>query len=190
MAEGPVPTYHSMMITDRALLEQALGGVEDAFTALYRRRQGGVYRFALQMTGSVEIAEDVTQETFLALLMHGGRYDESRGTLAAFLIGIARNLVLRRLDRRSRADMELIEECAGPEDLLEDLTRRESIEHVRQAVLSLPPVFREVVVLCDLQDSSYEDAATALECPVGTVRSRLSRGRTMLARKLRGVALV
>ena len=176
-----------MMLTDAALLEQALTGAEDAFTALYRRRQGGVYRFALQMTGSAALAEDVTQETFLALLLHGTRYDQARGTVASFLYGIARNLVLRRLDRRPGAELE-IEECAGPEDLLEDLTRRESIEHVRQAVLNLPPVFREVVVLCDLQDSSYEEAAMALDCPVGTVRSRLSRARAMLARKLRGAA--
>lgn|SRR5689334_11780545 len=190
MSEGPVPSNHSMMSSDRELLEEALGGVEDAFTALYRRRQGGVYRFALQMTGSIAVAEDVTQETFLALLMHGGRYDESRGTLAAFLIGIARNLVLRRLDRNSRIELEITEECAGSDDVLEDLTRRESIEHVRSAVLSLPPVFREAVVLCDLQDATYEEAASALACPVGTVRSRLSRARAMLARKLRGVALV
>ncbi len=176
-----------MTATDAALLEQALTGAEDAFTALYRRRQGGVYRFALQMTGSSAIAEDVTQEAFLALILHGTRYDQARGTVASFLYGIARNLVLRRIDRRPWAEMEITEECAGPEDLLEDLTRRESIEHVRQAVLSLPPVFREVIVLCDLQDSSYEEAAAALDCPVGTVRSRLSRGRTMLARKLRGV---
>ena len=181
-----------MILTDAALLEQALTGAEDAFTALYRRRQGPVYRFALQMTGSTAIAEDVTQETFLALILHGTRYDESRGTVASFLYGIARNFVLRRLDRRPGADLELmgevLEEYAGPDDLLENLTRRESIEQVRQAVLSLPPVFREVVVLCDLQDSSYEEAAVVLDCPVGTVRSRLSRGRAMLARKLRGVA--
>ena len=179
-----------MIETDAELLKQALAGAEDAFTALYRRRQGGVYRFALQMTGSTAIAEDVTQEAFLALLLHGTRYDEARGTVASFLYGIARNLVMRRLDRRSGADVEITEECAGPENLLEDLTRRESIEQVRQAVLSLPPVFREVVALCDLQDSSYEDAAAALDCPVGTVRSRLSRGRAMLARKLRGVAVL
>ena len=181
-----------MIATDAALLEQALTGAEDAFTALYRRRQGPVYRFALQMTGSTAVAEDVTQETFLALILHGTRYDEARGTVAAFLYGIARNLVLRRLDRRPGAEMDVVlegvEECAGPEDLLEDLTRRESIERVRQAVLSLPPVFREAIVLCDLQDSSYEEAAAVLDCPVGTVRSRLSRGRAMLARKLRGVA--
>jgi RNA polymerase sigma-70 factor (ECF subfamily) len=177
-----------MIATDAALLEQALTGAEDAFTALYRRRQGPVYRFALQMTGSSAVAEDVTQETFLALILHGTRYDEARGTVASFLYGIARNLVLRRIDRHSSAEMEIDEECAGPEDLLENLTRRESIEQVRQAVLSLPPVFREAVVLCDLQDSSYEEAAVVLDCPVGTVRSRLSRGRAMLARKLRGVA--
>jgi RNA polymerase sigma-70 factor (ECF subfamily) len=106
--------------------------------------------------------------------------------VGAFLYGIARNLVLRRLDRSMFAEIEVTEDFAGPEDLLEDLTRRESIERVRQAVLSLPPVFREVVVLCDLQDTSYEDAGLALDCPVGTVRSRLSRGRAMLARKLRG----
>lgn len=179
-----------MIVTDAALLEQALTGAEDAFTALYRRRQGGVYRFALQMTGSTAIAEDVTQEAFLALLLHGARYDEARGTVASFLYGIARNLVMRRLDRRPDAELEYVDEIAGPEDVLEDLTRRESIEHVRQAVLSLPPVFREVVVLCDLQDSSYDEAAAALDCPIGTVRSRLSRGRAMLARKLRGVAVV
>jgi len=183
-----------MIATDAALLEQALTGAEDAFTALYRRRQGAVYRFALQMTGSAAIAEDVTQEAFLALILHGTRYDEARGTVASFLYGIARNLVMRRvmrrLDRRPDAELEYLDEIAGPEDVLEDLTRRESIEQVRKAVLSLPPVFREVVVLCDLQDASYEDAAAALDCPVGTVRSRLSRGRAMLAKKLRGVAVV
>ena len=176
-----------MIETDAELLKQVLAGAEDAFTALYRRRQGGVYRFALQMTGSTAIAEDVTQEAFLALLLHGTRYDEARGTVASFLYGIARNLVLRRLDRRAWAEIEIDDDCAATDDLLEDLTRRESIEQVRQAVLSLPPVFREVIVLCDLQDSSYEEAASALDCPVGTVRSRLNRGRSMLARKLRGV---
>jgi RNA polymerase sigma-70 factor (ECF subfamily) len=70
------------------------------------------------------------------------------------------------------------------------LTRRESIDEVRRAVLSLPPVYREAVVLCDLGDASYEDAALALGCPVGTVRSRLSRARAMLAKKLTPTSLV
>ena len=77
-----------------------------------------------------------------------------------------------------------MEEFAGDVDLLGDLTQRETIEQIRRAVLSLPALYREVVVLCDLQDLSYQDAAAALDCPVGTVRSRLNRGRAMLAEKL------
>jgi RNA polymerase sigma-70 factor (ECF subfamily) len=159
-----------------------LSGDEEAFTALYRLRQAAVYRFALQMTGSAAVAEDVTQEVFMALIEHGKRFDPARATLASFLYGIARNMVLRRLERERVT--ESIEDRAGDIDLLEDLTRRETIEQVRSAVLSLPPVYREAVVLCDLQDVSYQDAAAALDCPVGTVRSRLNRGRSMLAQKL------
>ena len=173
--------------SDQDLLERLLGGDEGAFTALYRLRQGSIYRFALQMTGSVVIAEDVTQETFLVLMTHGARYDAARGTLAAFLYGIARNQVLKRLSRERFAEAS-VDDVDGGFDVLEDLTRRETIEKVRSAVLSLPPQYREVVVLCDLQESSYEDAAAALDCPVGTVRSRLNRGRAMLTKKLRVVS--
>jgi RNA polymerase sigma-70 factor (ECF subfamily) len=166
-----------------------LGGDEDAFTALYRRRQAAVYRFALQMTGNVVVAEDVTQEVFMALLEHGGRYNPERGTLPSFLYGIARNLVLRRIEKDRATEPEsAMEDFAGEHDVLGDLTRRETVDQVRRAVLSLPAVYREAVVLCDLQDVSYQDAAEALDCPVGTVRSRLNRGRSMLAHKLRTAA--
>jgi RNA polymerase sigma-70 factor (ECF subfamily) len=77
-----------------------------------------------------------------------------------------------------------VEEFAGDEDVLGDLTRRESIDEVRRAVLSLPPLYREAVVLCELGEATYEDAAFALGCPVGTVRSRLNRARALLAKKL------
>ena len=174
------------MRTDAELLLQALGGREEAFGELYRRRQSGVYRFALHMTGSVGVAEDVTQESFLILLTRGEKYDELRGSLAAFLCGIARNLVMRRLERELWAEpSDEMEHLADGSDMIEDLERRESVERVRRAVLSLPSVYREVVALCDLQESSYEEAAQALDCPVGTVRSRLNRARGMLARKLR-----
>ena len=168
---------------DSELLGRMLAGDENAFTALYRARHAPVYRFALQMTGSVAIAEDVTQEVFIALIEHGRKFDPARGSLSSFLYGIARNLVRRRIEKDR--EMEAIGEFAGEEDLLGDLTRRETIGQVRRAVLSLPAMYREAVVLCDLQDLSYEEAAAALDCPVGTVRSRLNRGRTMLARKLR-----
>ncbi len=186
-----VQTSGHLGASDQELIGRMLAGDEDAFTALYRRRQAPVYRFALQMTGNVVIAEDVTQEVFMALLEHARRFDPQRGTVASFLYGIARNLVLRRLekDRYSDSDSDAVmEDFAGDVDVLQDLTRQETVEQVRRAVLSLPPVYREAVVLCDLQDASYEDAAAALECPVGTVRSRLNRGRTMLAQKLGGSA--
>ncbi len=175
-------------MSDSELLGRMLAGDERAFTALYRARHAPVYRFALQMTGSVAVAEDVTQEVFITLIEHGRKFDTARGTLPSFLYGIARNLVRRRMEKDR--EMDAIGEFAGEEDLLVDLTRRETIDTVRRAVLSLPGTYREAVVLCDLQDLSYDEAAAALDCPVGTVRSRLNRGRSMLARKLRCAAAV
>ena len=179
----------NMQTSDAQLLAEATQGSEASFTALYRRRQGNVYRFALHMTGDVIIAEDVTQEVFLELLSRGSRYDAGRGSVQAFLLGVARNLVLRRLEKDGVRPSGEMEEAAAAEDLLQDLTRRETIDQVRRAVLSLPAVYRETVVLCDLEELNYEDAAAALDCPLGTVRSRLARGRGMLAQKLEGVRL-
>ena len=169
--------------TDEELLLRLQSGDELSFTQLYRRRQGAIYRFALHMTGDPVVAEDVTQEVFLALLTRRLRFDAARGPLAAFLFGVARNRILKRL-RRVR-EVYSGEDCSVDDDLLGNLVRREAVEQVRRAVLSLPPTYREVVVLCDLEESTYEDAALVLECPVGTVRSRLNRGRAMLAQKLR-----
>src|SRR5271167_1060486 len=134
------------MESDERLLENAVRGDEESFTALYRRRNGPVYRFALHMSGDAAVAEDVTQEVFLALLKTGKRFDPLRGNLLSFLYGIARNQVLRRIETKQRQELQDVEEATAG-DLLEDLTRREIVEHVRRAVLSLPPVYREVVVL-------------------------------------------
>lgn len=173
------------MLSDEDLLAAACDGDQSAFTALYRRWQGAVYRFALHLCGDLAVSEDVTQEVFLELLKGGARFDPSRGTLLSFLYGIARHRVLRRIEKAWPEDSDaLAETLAADEDVLDDLTRRETIEAVRNAVLSLPALYREAVVLCDLESASYEDAAAALDCPVGTVRSRLSRGRAMLAQKL------
>ncbi|HET9530981.1 MAG TPA: RNA polymerase sigma factor [Blastocatellia bacterium] len=183
--------------TDEDLLRLVRTGDESAFTTLYRRRQGAIYRFALHMSGSQSIAEDVTQEVFIALMRDSERYDPARGPLSAYLYGIARNHVLRHLER-DRCLVSIAEqmeegEAAVPEsliiegDLLGDLTRNEMIEAVRQSVLALPAHYREVVVLCDLHEMSYEEAAAALDCAVGTVRSRLHRARALLVDKLRDV---
>jgi RNA polymerase sigma-70 factor (ECF subfamily) len=184
-------------LDDAELLRLMRAGDEEAFTALYGRRQGGVYRFALHMSGSAAVAEDVTQEVFLALIREAGGYDSTRGSVAAYLYGIARNHVLRRLERE-RCFVPMPETAEGgggqtPEpmvseaDPLGDLTRSEAIEAVRQAVLALPAHYREVVVLCELHEMSYADAALSLDCAVGTVRSRLHRARALLVEKLRAV---
>lgn len=173
-------------LPDATLLTRMAKGDEEAFTILYRRRQGGIYRFALQMSGSQSIAEDVTQEVFLLLIREGPGYDPQRGSLQAFLYGVARNHVLRVLERRRESAMEDEEEpCAVASDALANLTRAEMLESVRQAVLALPAHYREVVVLCDLEEMDYADAAEALGCAVGTVRSRLHRARGLLLEKLK-----
>ncbi len=169
-------------------------GEEEALTALYRRRQGGIYRFALQMCGSRALAEDVTQEVFIVLIREGHGFDPDRGTLNTFLVGVARNLLLQRL-RRERFYAPLEENGDGEtttfkslqavDGPLEEFTRMESIASLRTAVLALPTRYREVVVLCDLQEMSYVEAAEVLGCAVGTVRSRLHRGRGLLIEKLR-----
>lgn len=170
-----------------------LAGDEEALALLYRRRQGSVYRFALQMSGSRSIAEDVTQEVFLFLMREGQIFDAAKGTVGAFLLGVARVHVRRRL--RAEHRLEPLGDDSDDDDLfmqsttdvcpLEDLTRAETIDSVRKAVLSLPPKYREVVVLCELQDVSYGETAEILGCAIGTVRSRLHRGRALLLAKLR-----
>lgn len=180
--------------SDTELWQLARQGDEMAFVTLYRRRQGNVYRFALRMSGSSSIAEDVTQEVFMALMREGSLYDGARSSLASYLFGIARNQVLRRLEReRSFAPWPAAAEepeslqLSATDNPLGDLTRQETIEGVRQAVLALPSHYREVVVLCDLHELSYLETAEALGCAVGTVRSRLHRARALLVEKLRSV---
>jgi RNA polymerase sigma-70 factor (ECF subfamily) len=179
--------------SDQELLRLMLEGDEAAFTALYRRRQGAIFRFALQMSGSRAMAEEVSQETFLTLIQEARRYDPARGSLAAYLYGIARNHVLRRLDsERAPAPLEPSDNDQGAaaaglaagDDLLGSLLGREQVERVRAAVLALPARYREVVVLCDLHEIDYAEAARALGCPIGTVRSRLHRAHRMLVGKL------
>ncbi|MFN0085719.1 MAG: RNA polymerase sigma factor [Blastocatellia bacterium] len=184
------------ILSDEELLHRMRGGDEEAFLTLYRRRQKAIYRFAWRMSGSGSVAEDVTQETFMILLRGNGKYDSARGSFSAYLFGIARNQVLRRLEKdrgmlplepaRDDAASRAQDRLVAAEDPLRDLTRRETIESVRQAVLALPMHYREAVVLCDLHEMSYLEAAAILNCAVGTVRSRLHRGRGMLVERLRG----
>src|SRR5215475_258923 len=103
-----------MVPSDAELLWLMLAGDEQAFTALYRRHKGLVYRFALLMSGRASVAEEVTQEVFLALLRKGRRYDPARGSLKAYLCGAARNQVLLLMEKE-RPYVQLVEESDAGE---------------------------------------------------------------------------
>jgi RNA polymerase sigma-70 factor (ECF subfamily) len=182
-------------LSDDELFRLLRAGDEEAFVALYRRRQDGIYRFALRMCGSESIAEDVMQEVFMALMRSDRRSVELRGSFRAYLYGIARNQALRRLekdrflapisDHGDERESSTAESLIAFADPLRDLTRKEMIATVRQAVMALPLHYREVVALCDLCELSYDETAATLGCAVGTVRSRLHRARALLVEKLR-----
>ena len=187
MSHQPLPDS----VSDDDLLERTAAGDAAAFTTLFRRRQADVYRVALLMTGVRAAAEDVTQDVFLAVMRDAGRYEPGRSTVTAWMCGIARNHARRRLEREGRmvplpedSDSDRPGVAAHP-DPLGDLAIAQQLDALRRAVLSLPIHYREVVVLCDLQELSYVDAAVALDCAVGTVRSRLHRARALLSAKMR-----
>ena len=177
---------------DDVLLRRSAKGDEDAFAEIYRRYQAPLYRFALRMTGSPWAAEEVVQDIFMTLVREPKKYDPQRGALGAFLYGIARNRVLKQLERAPRElSLDNTENSSKAQVYATDpmtpahwAELRERREQVRSAVLELPIEFREAIVLCELEEMSYEEAAHALECPVGTIRSRLHRGRALLLAKL------
>ena len=172
---------------DDVLLNRVAAGDRDAMATLFRRRQQNVFRFALHLTGSQAVADDVTQDVFVAVIRDATRFEAGRSSVIAWLCGIARNYVRRRFAEPETDPLDYEDSEAAPAitpDPLGDLTQAEEIEALRRAVLSLPMRYREAVVLCDLHEMPYADAAEALGCAVGTVRSRLHRGRALLTAKM------
>jgi len=175
-----------------ALVARMKGGDESAFVALYTRHKDAVYRLALLYAGSAAAAADVTQEAFVLFMTRPGQYDAARGTLAAWLCGIARNLARKQFAGREDAtDPHELADDAAPLDAhiehdtpLEKLLRDEAAEEVRRALMALAPHYRDVLILCELSELSYAEAAQVCRIDIGTVRSRLSRARTQLARRL------
>jgi RNA polymerase sigma-70 factor (ECF subfamily) len=175
-------------VDDAGLIERARRGDEDAFSRLFARHQAAIFRYAAHMGGR-DAADDVVQETFLVVLRQSGRLDPLHGSAIGYLLGIARRLVLKRVassdrDLSEELDDDAMAAASDRPDALDSLTRTETIEAVRAAVHALPSTYREVVVLCELQEMDYAAAAQVMQCPVGTVRSRLHRARALLMIKL------
>jgi RNA polymerase sigma-70 factor, ECF subfamily len=179
-------------VSDEELLGLIAAGHREALGMLYGRYQDVVFRFAFQMSGNESVAEDIVQDTFLVMTRAAKRYRASDAQFSTYLYGIVRNLTRRRLRRDSRAWslrswgglLWAAHQPSTEQSLVDQATAQQKVERVRRAVLSLPARYREVVVLCDLHGRNYADTAAIVGCPVGTIRSRLHRGRDLLREKL------
>lgn len=168
--------------SDDELLAGAVGGSQLAFQLIYRRHHSAVYRFARAMCSSSAVADEITQEVFFILIRQLDRFDPGRGPLRSYLLGIARNHTLSTLRReRLYVEFDETEPCAAATEP----ERSYDLERLRQAIGTLPPVYREVVLLCEIEELDYAEAAKVIGCPIGTVRSRLHRARALLLEKCR-----
>ena len=178
------------VVDEFTLLERARRGDETAFSQLFAAYQRKIFRYAAYMCGR-DAGDDIVQETFLAVLRQSGRRDAPSGSVLGYLFGIARHLVWKRRagspDHRED-ETDAIDRIAAPEPTaLERMTHAETVDAVRAAVQSLPAGYREAIVLCELEEVDYASAAQAMQVPIGTVRSRVHRARTLLATKLSAV---
>jgi RNA polymerase sigma-70 factor, ECF subfamily len=149
-----------------------------------------VYTMAYRLTGDRDEARDLAQDVFVRVYRNLDRYRP--GTFEGWLYRITKNLFLDRMRRRNRVRVEPLPEeewrqpsdvTPGPADRIEAGMLRGDLE---RALQDLPPLFRTAVVLCDVQGLSYEEVAQATGWPLGTVRSRIHRGRRLLRRRLAG----
>jgi RNA polymerase sigma-70 factor (ECF subfamily) len=155
---------------------------------LYRRHGATVFRLSWLMTGSEAAAADVVQDTYMALFNRPNRFDPARGSCVAYLCGIARHLAARQADPRaaSTADIEVLAQGdAADGDSLPPLPlaaaeRAEGLARLYAAIRRLPPHYRDVLVLAELQELSYAEVAAVAGIELGTVRSRLARARERL----------
>jgi RNA polymerase sigma-70 factor, ECF subfamily len=185
----PAELSDRLQANDAALAARVACGDAAALSPLYARYRGPVYRFALLWSGSASVAADVAQDVFVHFLAHAGDYEPARGPLQPWLLGITRNFV----HRRTGADARFVanDDEADPEQPDLDTPSPESalcaqrdLARLRAAIAALPPHYRDVLVLVELAERSYAEAAAICGCELNTVRSRLSRARGLVARWL------
>ncbi|HKZ03454.1 MAG TPA: RNA polymerase sigma factor [Pyrinomonadaceae bacterium] len=169
---------------DQVLLAKAAGGDQAAFMELYRDYRMPVFRFAYRLLGSVELAEDVTHDCFLSLIRRPGDFNPSRASLRTYLLAAARNLALKhfRSSGREAALDDSIEEPASPrrDQPLGRLLEKELASKVKEAILSLPPLQREALILFEYEGLSLNEIAGVVGTDVGAVKARLFRARDRL----------
>ena len=169
--------------TDQELLEATLSGDEGAFLEIYRRHRDRIYRFAYRMTGSPEVARDVTHSCFVGLLEKPSRYDGRRASLGTYLCGAARHLSLRHASRAWRERPLTVLTALRPAPMpspLESLLEDERARVVREALEALAPLHREVLILAEYEDLDLGTIARVVDAEVGAVKVRLHRARRKL----------
>lgn len=173
------------------LVERCRAGDEGAWLELVARHTRRVFSIAYRFAGRVDEAEDLTQEVFIKVYQGLKRYDRDAGGFPTWIAAVARNHAIDHYRRRREERARLTERGDGlaaleapgeRQDRL--LEREERAQLVRRAVRALPNELREALVLCDLEGLAYDEIAESLGVPLGTVKSRINRGRLELARRL------
>ena len=169
--------------TDDELVRRHLSGDRAAFGVLVERHQKRIYNLTYRMLGRPEDAADATQDAFVTAMRKLGGF---RGTSAftTWLHRVAVNICYDALRKRAReVPVEEHEETATGTDMAESSA---TAVDVQRALLTVPEEFRAVLILHDVQGVPYEAIAESLGAPLGTIKSRLHRGRVALARAVRG----
>jgi RNA polymerase sigma-70 factor (ECF subfamily) len=184
------------VLEDGELARRCARGDEEAWSLLVGRFQRKVWNVAYQFTGRADEAEELTQEIFLHLLSALRTFDAS-GSLPAWLQRVARNYAIDHYRRRRRErsmvldgeESEALVAVARDDKTGNDphraLEEKDLASWLRQIIDRLPSELGQAVVLRDLQGMSYEEMATTLEIPLGTVKSRINRGRLELTKLLK-----
>jgi RNA polymerase sigma factor (sigma-70 family) len=170
-------------------------GDTGALRHLYERHGRALLRFSVAMCRSRQVAEDLVHDTFVALLREPFGFDPALGSVYGYLCGVLRHRVSRHYRQEKRwvalADDEGAEPVASDAPhATDEIARTEVTAAFRRAMLELPLQHREIIALCDLEELPYATVANILDCPVGTVRSRLHRARALLAIRLASLELI
>jgi RNA polymerase sigma-70 factor (ECF subfamily) len=175
-----------------ALIQRCLAGDQDAWAQIVRQHWRKVFNIAYKFTGKHDEAEDLTQDVFLKIFKSLDTFDR-RANFQTWLVSVSRNLCIDHY-RSVRKERETIDRDVDPGDLtpaapttspIAALEQRDRVNLLKKAMDHLPPTLRSAVLLRDIQELSYQEIADRLHLPEGTVKSRINRGRTELARQIR-----
>ena len=188
-----------MDTTDAELVARCRSGDHEAWEIIVRRRHSRIYNLAYRFTGRFDEAEDLTQEVFLKVYRTLHSYRPDSGALETWIVRVARNHFIDhyrkyKTERTQTAALEdhhegVVSRTVRVETPGQALDRKETVDRVHRLLALLPEDQREAVILRDLEELTYEEIADLLALPIGTVKSRINRGRIELARLVRAGAL-